>query len=455
MSGDVKVTIRYEGYGKGPLSTEDIKKILGWTVVDKGHLFVDREGNKIALKNNSKNRPFRMSLADRWSNEFLRNKWEPNGEPLIIDSAGQVQSGQHRGIGAVLAEQTRKENPDPWKRYGTRGPIMWPTIIVEGISTKKEVADTIDGGQKRSLGDVLFRNHEFKGSKKEQQKLANVLSGATRLCWIRVGGKTVSDAPHFPHTEALDFIKHNPKLRDAVEYVVNEDGGSGAEGRRITSLVSLGYAAGLMYLMGTAKTKLAKVEEEGPSAISTSLWSKAEKFWAEFASGANLAKDSPVLVLRNLLVKIDAGSGSGRDETLAIIVKAWNAWVDGVAVESKDIKVKKTKTEDGRFKLAETPRIGGLDVEIEVEEIEEAEEVETSDDAEEAEEKPKKGKKAKKTKAGKTPKKNEWVWVKADDEPAWKAKVVSIDGDSCVVQADDGGDEFTVATSDVHIDNPD
>ena len=44
-------------------------------------------------------------------------------------------------------------------------------------------------------------------SDKNQKKVALVLSGAIRLVWLRTGGKQLSFATHFPHSEALEFFK--------------------------------------------------------------------------------------------------------------------------------------------------------------------------------------------------------------------------------------------------------
>lgn len=453
--------VRAVGTKAGPITVEQMKQLLGWEVAESGDfLFRDKDGNKIRLKNNKTNRPFRMNLADRYANEMLRNKWKLNGESIVVDDKNNIIIGQHRGVGLIFAEQMRLADPDQWTQYGTKSEMTLETILVKGVSSKKDVADTADLGQKRSLGDVLFRNHEFKGDRKEQQKLANAYAVAIRLCWIRLGGKQVSDAPHFPHSEALDFTKANPMLKDACEIICELDGGGGAEGKKISSLVSLGYAAGLLYLMGTAKTNRNKVAEEGSKAISTTLWSKAKKFWSAFASGANLSAGDPVLILRNLLVKVETGSGQGRDELVGMIVKAWNLWVDGAKAEPKDIRLKKTTDDNGRKILAEFPRIGGLDVTVEIPEEEEVkEEVEEVEEA--STKRGKKGSRPTSTNAGKkkgkTPRKNEWVWVavEGEDEEPWKAQVVSVNGDSTTVKADESGDEYTVPTSDVYIDKPD
>jgi hypothetical protein len=241
--------------------------------------------------------------------------------------------------------------------------------VVYGISEKSEVVDTLNLGQKRSLGDVMFRRHEFdkEYSERDQKRLANILSGAIRLVWLRMGGKQVSDAPHFPHSEALEVLKTHPKIKDCVQFIYTLEGGQGAEGRQISSKVSLAYAAAMMYLMATAKT-----DPDGGD-LNFSLQKKAEKFWESFATGANLEKDSPILSLRTLLEKMDASSSKSRDAICWLIAKAWNAHIDGEAMPVKSLRLKESvDKESGKRVLAEFPRIGGLDVEHEPEEGEEA-----------------------------------------------------------------------------------
>ena len=348
--------------GKDALTVDKAKELLGWKTIAKGDnetpVFRDLDGNRIALTNNTSNRPFRMGLAKRYASEMLRKKWRMNGEPIIIDCRGLIQSGQHRLVALVLAEQERKKNVEKAKtEYGWRKSIAVDALVVTGISDKPDCVDTLDLGQKRSLGDVVFRNHDWSGySEREQRKLSNVLSGATRLTWLRTGGKVVSAAPHFPHSEALDFMKAHPGIRESVEFVFNEDGGTGAEGKKLSTYVTLGYAAGLHYLMTVAGTDPNKFEETGK--VKTNFRNKADEFWVLFGSGA-------FPVLTRALVRIDASGGMGRDEVCGTIVKAFNRWVDGKDIsKAAEIKVKRTKNEAGKVILAETPRIGGLDVEV-------------------------------------------------------------------------------------------
>ena len=363
---EVESTLRLKKSAQGPLSVGEVKETLGWEEEPEGYTFArdfdlkDVNGKKVRINNRLTNRPFRISLAKRYKLEHLRNKWLFNGESKVIDWFGNVQDGQHSLTGFVLAEQEREKNPEHWKVYGWKGPLVMEALVVTGIDPK--AADTLNLGLKRSLGDVLFRRDEFSEvldhSEKLLKKLSNVLSVATRLAWLRCGGKTVSDAKHFPHSEALSFVHDHPRLKDAVEFIYAENGGRGSEGQKISSFITLGYAAGLLYLMGMSNSVT-------PSEMNDSNWEKACDFWKKFASGEGLERGDPILTLRNLLVKSEAGSGTGRDEIVSMVIKAWNLWITDSRADANAVKVKKKKDQDtGNMVAAENPRLGGLDVEL-------------------------------------------------------------------------------------------
>lgn len=364
----VKVLLYMEDHGiKRRFTEDDAKKLLGWEEEPDGadwqQYDIKFNKKKVRWNNNRKNRPYRPALAKRWASEMGRKKWMFNGEPITIDTENMIVSGQHRCMGLILAEDDRIYNQAYPEWDGC--PIEIDMLVVKGVPP--EAADTTDLGQTRSLGDVLFRRREFKEVTERDQKMySNVLAHAARLCWIRMGGKKISDAPHFPHSEALDWLELNPELIDSVEHVVLEDGGGGADGRKIRSYVSLGYAAGLHYLMSTALSN----PETGE--VDHSLKDKANEFWTLLATGAGLETDNPILHVRNLIQKMEAGSGQERDVIVATIVNGWNLWVDGKKGNVKSVRPKmRNDAELGRRVLAEYPRIGGLDVEIEWEEEDE------------------------------------------------------------------------------------
>ncbi len=344
------------------LTLKEAKHLIGWEVEPEGKDFGDNfalkdgNGKKVRLLNNPSNRPFGLKLALKYLNEILRGKWALNGETFAFDLNGHVQNGQHRLVGFILAcEQLIAEGKEP---------ITIPCIIVTGISPKPETVDTIDLGKRRSLGDVVFRNRTFgkKLDNKSQKKLSSTLSHAVRLVWLRMNGKLVSNAPHFPHSEALDFADANPLIEQAVQEVTDLDTEK-EEKNRISRYISLAYAAGLLYLMGTAKSKSDEVAKHGHKAIDTSKWARALKFWKTFASGVSTGSGDLFHILRKRLDSISADSGQDRDEICGTVIKAYELYLAGEVenVSGKQLSLKRKRTESGKMVLNEEPRLGGLD----------------------------------------------------------------------------------------------
>lgn len=346
------------------LTVDQAKELLGWTVVEKGEGYhmKDLEGQFVLFKNSSSNRPFRISLSKKYGNEMLRGKWKQNGETISFDHYGQIISGQHRLAALVLAEQERKRNVVHWQdEMGLTKPLTIPVVLIFGIESTTDVVDTVDVGQKRSIGDVLFRRDEFDKelSDREVKKRATILGQALNLLWKRWGGKNATDAYGHPHSETLDMLDKHPKLKDALQFILDENGGGGDEGNRIKDLCSLSIATAMMYLMGMSKSTVNP--ETGEEKLNQGNWKKAEEFWVLLASGENLKADHPCLVLSRYLRKQDGSGMKEREKIYGAIVKAWLIFLEDGKAEMKSIRVKE-KNVDGKRTLDEYPTIGGLDV---------------------------------------------------------------------------------------------
>jgi len=376
--------IYQKAQGCKPLTVEEAMELIGWEVVEDGPFHIkDLHGNKIRLRNNSTNRPFRPGLAGRYRSEIIRGKWRLNGESIIFDWDRKCQSGQHRLVGFILAEQQRRKEEERYRKYW-KGPITIECLVVFGIDPKPEVVDTIDQGQKRTPGDVLYRSEIFgdgsapvslgEGKDKVElpvlgpklrQKLSNILAGAARLAWLRCTNRNVSDAPHFPVTEMMDFIHDHPGLVEATARVYVLEGGDSKSGQKISRRISLGYAAALMYLMSVSSTDPDEWEESGAAAVDYKMKKKALEFWSAFASGANMTEEHPIHLAREIAFNIDKGSAIGRDEVVGTIVRAYNCFVDGrLKVKSKDVSIGRSRSKKtGKEVLVENPRLGGIDTE--------------------------------------------------------------------------------------------
>jgi len=292
------------------------------------------------LKANVANRYYKPAIAKRYSEDQIRKEWKQTLEALILDADGKGVSLQHRLEGLIYAEKLRAKEPDYYKeKYGwDDSGVTMPAVVSFGADPTGN--DYHDRGQIRSGGDVFFRRGEFSDLKKaDQNKLTKDLAIAARLCWLRLGQMKVSDAPHFPHSEMLNFLNNHPRLRDMVLYVHNEDGGKNK--RIVKYLRSRGYLAALSYLFGISDTDKENYPEN-PDDLNYDKWEKAEEFVTEFASGISDDETNPNHQLRQWLVgEMSKEKKSSRDTKINMIIKTWKAFVAGESIETKQMKLKK------------------------------------------------------------------------------------------------------------------
>jgi hypothetical protein len=362
------------------------KELLGWREAKKGDVPAFRlNGENIVLANNRHNRPFSLGLAKKYSDQMFRGEWAGqwnspsktcNGETIILDAKGMIASAAHRLVGLILAETERQKvetmgQKDFLKEKGIKGPITFPTILVKGVDPTS--ADTNDTGKNRSLGDVLFRRDEFKGkelSDSARKRLSRELAVALRLVWLRLRGERVDRGTKLYHPEAVEFLEKHPLLHDAVLHVWNEEGGTGAEGKKISSYISLGYAAGLLYLSTHADSSRQDYEEGNlDMAAKTTLWDKAEKFWVLFGQDLH-DKDNVIKWLHKALEKNQTSEAKySRDALCTLVTRAWLVWTK---VEKSKWGTQRafstgltSKTEGGK-EVLNFERFGGLDLDADL-----------------------------------------------------------------------------------------
>lgn len=354
-----------------PLTEEAAKEILGWqTEIDAkvdfadDYLFIDYEGNKVRCLNNLANRPFYPHVAEAWKLEILRGKWKFNGETVIIDKHGNIHDGQHRLIGLVLACQAWREDQKVKPVDDQRWSQFWPeeapyieTLLVLGIPGDDATVNTIGTGKPRTFTDVMYRSEYFDGLKNNTKKaLAKTADWAIRVVWDRTAQKQVSYCPKRSHSESLEFISRHERILKAVRFIhelnQNQD--------KFQLLITLGTAAGLLYLMGSAASELEEYEiHKNEKGLNFKTWERAENFFSDLANNGKATEP-----LRELLLSVPphVQGQFGKGLRIGLIIKAWNLYVDRKKLTTDAIQMSTYENTIGVECLGENPVIGGIDL---------------------------------------------------------------------------------------------
>jgi hypothetical protein len=377
--------------GPEAITADEMKEILGWSVVPEPDpeangeeveydvLLTDREGNEVYCTNNPINRPFYKSTCEQYVQELLNGKWQFNGEPLVISETGVVLSGQHTGVALILAEQDRKADS---KRWG-RKPITMDRVIVYGVSEKDEVVNTLDTGRPRTLADAVYRCDVLSDvrSKKERKEIAGAVGTAISVVWDRTDVATAFDLA-FTHSEALAFFMKHPSILKASTHVIEE-----ATDTTLTRKLYLrpGYAAGLLFLMGTCKSDPGKYYESFKSRsedkLDLSMWETAEDYFTDLL-GQGKKTRAVLTVMSDLCASPDEDAlPVPVSHRMAIVIKGWERWLKGKSIKEEHLEVECDNVDD-KLVMFENPVCGGIDLGVETEEPDE-EEVESVEEAKE------------------------------------------------------------------------
>lgn len=385
--------------GDSAVTAEQARSVLGWrkTTERSEALFTCQEGEFVACDNNTRNRPFDEKTALSYAQDILNRNWadsrnsrpgdpEPmtiNGETIIIDRYGEVDSGQHRLVGLVFASQI-------WHGFGKLGTVwegrwkdLWPTeptmeaIMVYGVSGNQRVKRTLDNVRPRTLGDVLYTTGIFgKSTAANRERLCKVLDYSVRHLWLRVWQDINSHSPSRTHSESVDFIQRHPRLAEAVKHITTEDTVPvdreskpipGAK-RKLSRYVPPGTASGMLYLMGCSRSIYEDYRNADPpneKALNWENWERALEFWTALAKGGADMKE--VRLAFDALVDPETGSEGSAAERQAVLCLAWNRWVERHKIREQDLKLEwdSHSDEDGNVvsrSLKGVYTLGGIDL---------------------------------------------------------------------------------------------
>jgi hypothetical protein len=231
------------------------------------------------LGQNTRNRPMRPTIVDKYASLMTRGRWLFTGEPIIIDHAGAIADGQHR-LHAIIAADSPQE-----------------ILVVTGVNP--ESRDAIGTAIPRTPADILAMRGE---------KNATTLASLARYSIIyrhnphglwRSGGKSLAPI------DLIEELDAHPEYREYARR---------AESLRRTKVLTAGPWAMAMCI-------LASVDRDAEYL-----------FTGKLATGEMLPSRDPILTLRKRLADIKASlmpvHYDPRDYC-ALVVRGWNAWRKG------------------------------------------------------------------------------------------------------------------------------
>jgi hypothetical protein len=223
---------------------------------------------------NRRNRRIRKNQVQALARDMDENNWLFTGAPLTFDWDGTLLDGQHRL--AAVVESGKAQN----------------FVVMRGLDPNAQSA--MDIGSRRLAYDAL----KLRGVEGDMKNAAAI----ARAVYMYDSGRVPT------HLETIRFVEdHAEELEDAV--AVSE------MVRRSGQLTGGSFYGAAFYI-------LARIDAHA-----------AADFFEKLASGAELEKGSPILLLRKNLSKgLPYGFGRGAwhfKQNFAVVVHCWNAWRDG------------------------------------------------------------------------------------------------------------------------------
>jgi hypothetical protein len=222
------------------------------------------------LNDRAPNRSVSSAVLNKYARDMAAGRWRLNGQTIKISRHGRLLDGQHRLEAAKKAK------------------TAFPAIIVEGLSD--DILGTLDIGRRRSMSDVLRERGESN---------TIIFASALRWLWMIENGVVLAANSSPSSGELLELLERRPGIRNSLKQVT-----------AIRQIMGSGIAAAL-------HRTFADLDED-----------RADTFFARLIDGANMAPDSPILHLRERLLRTRASNRVrlAEAERVALSIKAWNAY---------------------------------------------------------------------------------------------------------------------------------
>lgn len=220
-------------------------------------------------------RKLRKDKAAQYAADMSSGNWPAGMGVIGFDSNGWLVDGQHRFAACVMSG------------------VPFRTLVARGVT--QEAVDNADRGFKRSVADILKGKGEVN---------VNVLQAALNMCcrWD-FAGPLSNMVPTWPQMEG--YLVDNPDIRDAVLKC----------NQCVKPPLSVRGS-----VMAPITFRMRRVDAEA-----------ADAFIHQFQTGIGLAENDAILRLREqfLTRRITAYGRPTREHDLALVIKAWNAFIVG------------------------------------------------------------------------------------------------------------------------------
>ncbi len=341
-----------------PLTADDMKELLGWEEETEANPFEEGSvyaadltavfGVKVRLTKNPNNRWVTVSWLKTLKQEHLNGRWRFNGETIVIGEYDNMQSGQHRGLSLILAELEwhREGESGHWREIWPDAPPTMEAVVVYGVKEDDDTFKTLNRGKPGSFAEVLFRSEYLAGFKMvDRRAAAKMLADSLNFLWRRTGMLQDQFSPMPTHGELMDFLDRHPRVIQAVEHILGENGDGG-----ISRYAPAGSAAGMLYLMANSATDpddYALVRENRiEKNLDFKYWDRAKTFWRLL--GGN--KIIPMIKVKKpiggtkddiqtlYVFAMKPPNGTFFDRNLAL-ARAWGVFKTGSDVEDDDVSL--------------------------------------------------------------------------------------------------------------------
>lgn len=226
------------------------------------------------LSRNPDNRKVRESKLRQYTDDMLNNRWQLNGETIIISSSGEVNDGQHR-LYAIVESGV-------------------PQRMLISFGADRQSRFTVDTGIARTPGDHLSIGGMAYGS---------TIAAVARivLSYERSNGESLGRPGEISSAAVVSRVASDPDLQEAAVTAHN---------KRNPGVLGKASVLGFLYYV------LSRKDRDG-----------AAEFLGRILDGAGLENNSPIRVVREKLIA--KGSKLQVTEVVELVFRAWNAWVQG------------------------------------------------------------------------------------------------------------------------------